>query len=219
METLQRCTPMPFTDGMAGAVAGRPFAIQFRNSRNFTPTTEKTSMAVTENTLILETTQGPVTIEMRPDLAPGHVARIKELVREGFYDGIVFHRVIEGFMAQTGCPQGTGTGGSGKKLKAEFNREPHVRGTTSMARAASPDSGDSQFFICFDDAPLPRQPVHGVGQGDRGHGQRRQDQARRAGAESGQDRQGADGRGRGLRAKPSDEDAVELGSVHGHALT
>ena len=104
-------------------------------------------MAVTENTLILETTQGPVTIEMRPDLAPGHVARIKELVREGFYDGIVFHRVIEGFMAQTGCPQGTGTGGSGKKLKAEFNKEPHVRGTTSMARAASPDSGDSQFFI------------------------------------------------------------------------
>ena len=104
--------------------------------------------------MILETTQGPVTIEMRPDLAPGHVARIKELVREGFYDGIVFHRVIDGFMAQTGCPHGTGTGGSGKKLKAEFNKEPHVRGTTSMARAASPDSGDSQFFICFDDAPF-----------------------------------------------------------------
>jgi len=111
-------------------------------------------MAATENTLILETTQGPVTIEMRPDLAPGHVARIKELVREGFYDGIVFHRVIDGFMAQTGCPQGTGTGGSGKKLKAEFNAEPHVRGTASMARAASPDSADSQFFICFDDAPF-----------------------------------------------------------------
>src|SRR6201992_3160799 len=109
-------------------------------------------MAVTENTLILETTQGPVTIEMRPDLAPHHVARIKELVREGFYDGIVFHRVIEGFMAQTGCPHGTGTGGSGKKLKAEFNAKPHVRGVTSMARAASPDSADSQFFIVFDDA-------------------------------------------------------------------
>ena len=109
-------------------------------------------MADNDNTLILETTKGTVTIEMRPDLAPGHVARIKELVREGFYDGIVFHRVIDGFMAQTGCPQGTGTGGSGKKLKAEFNKEPHVRGTTSMARAASPDSGDSQFFICFDDA-------------------------------------------------------------------
>src|SRR5258707_1336904 len=97
-------------------------------------------MADTENTLILETTQGPVTIEMRPDLAPGHVARIKELVREGFYDGIVFHRVIDGFMAQTGCPHGTGTGGSGQKLKAEFNKEPHVRGVTSMARAARPDS-------------------------------------------------------------------------------
>src|SRR6202022_1362796 len=117
-----------------------------------TPTRREENMADTENTLILETTQGPVTIEMRPDLAPGHVARIKELVREGFYDGIVFHRVIEGFMAQTGCPQGTGTGGSGKKLKAEFNKEPHVRGTTSMARAAPPDSADSQFFICFDDA-------------------------------------------------------------------
>ncbi len=105
-----------------------------------------------ENTLLLETTQGPVTIKMRPDLAPGHVARIKELVKEGFYDGIVFHRVIDGFMAQTGCPHGTGTGGSGKKLKAEFNSAPHVRGTVSMARAANPDSGDSQFFICFGDA-------------------------------------------------------------------
>ena len=105
-----------------------------------------------DNTLILETTKGDVEIKMRPDLAPGHVARIKELVREGFYDGVVFHRVIEGFMAQTGCPQGTGTGGSGQKLKAEFNKEPHVRGTVSMARAQSPDSGDSQFFICFGDA-------------------------------------------------------------------
>src|SRR3979490_2943574 len=109
-------------------------------------------MADNDNTLILETTQGSVTIEMRPDLAPGHVARIKELVREGFYDGIVFHRVINGFMAQTGCPQGTGTGGSGKKLKAELNTGPPVRGTTALAGAASPDSGDSQFFICFDDA-------------------------------------------------------------------
>jgi peptidylprolyl isomerase len=105
-----------------------------------------------ENTLILETTQGPVTIELRPDLAPGHVAQIKSLVRKGFYDGIVFHRVIDGFMAQTGCPEGTGTGGSGNKLKAEFNAEPHVRGTVSMARAQDPNSGDSQFFICFDDA-------------------------------------------------------------------
>ena len=109
-------------------------------------------MAKPEDTLTLDTTQGPVVIEMRPDLAPGHVARIKELVKDGFYDGIVFHRVIDGFMAQTGCPHGTGTGGSGKKLKAEFNAEPHVRGTVSMARAQNPDSGDSQFFICFGDA-------------------------------------------------------------------
>jgi peptidylprolyl isomerase len=105
-----------------------------------------------DDTVILETTQGKVVVAMRPDLAPVHVARIKELVREGFYDGVAFHRVIEGFMAQTGCPHGTGTGGSGKKLKAEFSREPHVRGTVSMARAQSPDSGDSQFFVCFDDA-------------------------------------------------------------------
>jgi peptidylprolyl isomerase len=109
-------------------------------------------MASADDTLILDTTQGRVVIAMRPDLAPAHVARIKELVRDGFYDGVVFHRVIDGFMAQTGCPHGTGTGGSGKKLKAEFNDEPHVRGTVSMARAQNPDSGDSQFFICFDDA-------------------------------------------------------------------
>ena len=107
-----------------------------------------------ENTLILETTKGSVTIALRPDLAPGHVKQIKELVRKKFYDGIVFHRVIDGFMAQTGCPQGTGTGGSGKKLKAEFSKEKHVRGTASMARAQNPDSGDSQFFICFAAAPF-----------------------------------------------------------------
>jgi peptidylprolyl isomerase len=107
-----------------------------------------------DDVLILETTRGSVTIAMRPDLAPRHVARIKELVRDGFYDGVVFHRVIDGFMAQTGDPTGTGTGGSGKKLKAEFSREPHKRGTVSMARAQNPDSGDSQFFICFDDAPF-----------------------------------------------------------------
>ena len=105
-----------------------------------------------ENTLILETTKGRAVIALRPDLAPQHVARIKELARKGFYDGIVFHRVIDGFMAQTGDPTGTGMGGSGQKLKAEFNKEPHVRGTVSMARASNPDSGDSQFFICFDDA-------------------------------------------------------------------
>ena len=109
-------------------------------------------MASPDNTMILDTSKGKVVIEMRPDLAPGHVARIKELVRKGFYDGIVFHRVIDGFMAQTGCPEGTGTGGSGSKIRAEFNAEPHVRGTVSMARAQDPNSGDSQFFICFDDA-------------------------------------------------------------------
>jgi peptidylprolyl isomerase len=106
-----------------------------------------------DDTLILETTKGPVLIALRPDLAPGHVARIKELVGQGFYDGVVFHRVIDGFMAQTGCPQGTGTGGSGQKLKAEFSKEKHVRGTVSMARSQNPDSGDSQFFICFEESP------------------------------------------------------------------
>jgi peptidylprolyl isomerase len=114
----------------------------------------KAMAADLENTIYLDVPAGRVVIEMRPDLAPATVAQIKALVRRGFYDGIVFHRVIDGFMAQTGCPHGTGTGGSGQKLKAEFNTEPHVRGTTSMARAASPDSGDSQFFICFDDAPF-----------------------------------------------------------------
>ncbi len=108
-----------------------------------------------ENTLVLETSQGVVAIAMRPDLAPGHVARIKTLVREGFYDGIVFHRVIAGFMAQTGCPHGTGTGGSSyPDLAAEFNNASHRRGTASMARAADPDSANSQFFICFADAPF-----------------------------------------------------------------
>ena len=105
-----------------------------------------------ENTLYLELKDGRVTITLRPDLAPNHVARIKELARAHFYDGLKFHRVIDGFMAQTGCPRGTGTGGSGQKLKAEFNEEPHLRGTCSMARAQDPNSGDSQFFICFDDA-------------------------------------------------------------------
>ncbi|MEC9343828.1 MAG: peptidylprolyl isomerase [Pseudomonadota bacterium] len=105
-----------------------------------------------ENTLVMDTTRGQVVIEMRPDLAPNHVARIKELARDGFYDGVVFHRVIEGFMAQTGDPTGTGMGGSGQKLKAEFSDAPHERGVCSMARAQNPDSGDSQFFICFDNA-------------------------------------------------------------------
>jgi peptidylprolyl isomerase len=106
-----------------------------------------------ENMLIMETTKGKVVIGLRPDLAPKHVERIKKLVREGFYDGVAFHRVIDGFMAQTGCPQGTGMGGSQyPDLKAEFNAEKHVRGVCSMARSSRPDSANSQFFICFEDA-------------------------------------------------------------------
>jgi cyclophilin family peptidyl-prolyl cis-trans isomerase len=106
-----------------------------------------------ENTLLLDLKDGRVVIEMRPDIAPQHVARIKELVKQRFYDGIVFHRVIEGFMAQTGDPTGRGTGGSGKRIAAEFNREPFVRGVLGMARAQDPNSADSQFFIMFRDAP------------------------------------------------------------------
>lgn len=105
-----------------------------------------------ENTLVLELKDGDVYIQMYPDVAPNHVARIKELTRQGFYDGLKFHRVIDGFMAQTGDPKGNGTGGSGQKLKAEFNSKHHGRGTVSMARAVDPNSADSQFFICFDDA-------------------------------------------------------------------
>jgi peptidylprolyl isomerase len=106
------------------------------------------------NTLVLNLDSGgDVVIRLRPDLAPGHVGRIKELVSEGFYDGVVFHRVIGGFMAQGGDPTGSGMGGSDKpNLKAEFSSEPHVRGVASMARSSNPDSANSQFFICFDDA-------------------------------------------------------------------
>ncbi|HWL72094.1 MAG TPA: peptidylprolyl isomerase [Geminicoccus sp.] len=104
-----------------------------------------------DNTLIIELASGKVTVELRPDLAPNHVARIKELARDGFYDGIVFHRVIPGFMAQTGDPTGTGMGGSDKpNLKAEFTRTPFERGTLGMARSQNPNSANSQFFICFD---------------------------------------------------------------------
>jgi peptidylprolyl isomerase len=106
-----------------------------------------------EDTLYLDLASGRVTIELRPDLAPGHCAHIKALARRGFYDGVVFHRVIDGFMAQGGDPTGTGTGGSGQNLKAEFSAEKHVRGTCSMARASDPNSADSQFFIMF--APTP----------------------------------------------------------------
>ena len=106
-----------------------------------------------ENTIVMETTKGNVVIKLRPDLAPKHAERIKLLAREGFYDGIVFHRVIDGFMAQVGCPHGTGTGGSDlPDLKAEFNNEPHVRGICSMARSQNPNSANSQFFIVFEDA-------------------------------------------------------------------
>lgn len=106
-----------------------------------------------ENTLYMDLEYGRVVIEMRPDLAPRHVARIKELTRQGFYDGLTFHRVIEGFMAQTGDPRGDGTGGSGQRLPAEFSHQRHLRGTVSMARAAHPDSAGSQFFICLAPAP------------------------------------------------------------------
>ena len=106
-----------------------------------------------ENTLVLTLDTGTVTIRLRPDLAPDHVARIKELAREGFYDGVVFHRVIPGFMAQGGDTTGSGMGGSKKpNLKAEFSDAPHVRGVCSMARSSNPNSANSQFFICLDDA-------------------------------------------------------------------
>ena len=100
-----------------------------------------------ENTLVMELEPGRVVIQMLPEVAPSHVARIKELTRQGFYDGLVFHRVMDGFMAQTGDPTGTGRGGSGQNIKAEFSSEPYLRGTIGMARAQSPDSADSQFFI------------------------------------------------------------------------
>jgi len=106
-----------------------------------------------ENTLYLDLKEGRVTIELYPDVAPKHVARIKELTRDGFYDELKFHRVIPGFMAQGGDPKGNGTGGSGQNIPAEFSDKAHVRGTASMARSAMPDSADSQFFICFDAAP------------------------------------------------------------------
>ena len=106
-----------------------------------------------ENTLYFDLPAGRVTIRLRPDLAPNHVARIKELVRQGFYDGTLFHRVMDGFMAQGGDPKGTGTGGSGRNLKGEFSQEPFKRGTCGMARAQHPDSADSQFFIMFAPAP------------------------------------------------------------------
>ena len=106
-----------------------------------------------ENTIVMTLDSGPVTIELRPDLAPKHVVQIKKLIAQHFYDGVVFHRVIDGFMAQGGDPTGTGMGGSKKpNMKAEFSDTPHARGVCSMARSSNPDSANSQFFICFDDA-------------------------------------------------------------------
>ena len=139
-----------------------------------------------ENHLLLALKDGTVKIQLRPDKAPRHVKRIKALAREGFYDGIIFHRVIEGFMAQTGDPKGTGTGGSGQNLKAEFNDLPHNRGTCSMARAMNVDSADSQFFICFKSADflnrqytVSRWSIYHLGSGGGRHGVRRRHRARR----------------------------------------
>ena len=109
-------------------------------------------MSDNDQILTFELSTGDVKIRLRPDLAPGHVARITELANSGYYDGLTFHRVINGFMAQGGCPDGTGMGGSGQNLKAEFSDAPHSRGVCSMARSQNPDSASSQFFICLDDA-------------------------------------------------------------------
>lgn len=117
-----------------------------------------------ENTIYLDLPAGRVVIQLRPDLAPKTVERIKVLTRQHFYDGLKFHRVIPGFMAQTGDPSGNGTGGSGMRLKAEFSNAPHVRGTVSMARASDPDSADSQFFICLDDASFLNGKYTVIGQ-------------------------------------------------------
>ena len=135
-----------------------------------------------ENTLYIDLKDNcRVVIEMRPDLAPKHVAQIKKLAREGKYDGVVFHRVIDGFMAQTGDPTGTGTGGMGDTLPAEFSKEPHVRGTVSMARTSRSQQRAQPVLHRLQGLELPRRPVHAVGQGGVGHGLRRQDQERRAG--------------------------------------
>jgi peptidylprolyl isomerase len=115
-------------------------------------------MSDNEQTLTLNLSTGEVKIRLRPDVAPQHVAQITKLVKEGFYDGLTFHRVIDGFMAQGGCPDGTGMGNAGNNIPAEFNAESHQRGVCSMARSQSPDSASSQFFICLDDASfLDRQ--------------------------------------------------------------
>src|SRR5258707_8291015 len=139
-----------------GLVKGEDSAMRFALAPLFVAIslmfTGATAAMDKENTLYIDLKDGRVVIEMRPDLAPKHVAQIKKLAREGKYDGIVFHRVIDGFMAQTGDPNGTGSGGMGDLLKAEFSSEKHVRGTVSMARTSEPNSARSQFFICFQDS-------------------------------------------------------------------
>ena len=143
-----------------------------------------------ENTLYIDLKDGRVVIELRPDLAPKHVAQIKKLAREGKYDGVVFHRVIDGFMAQTGDPDGTGMGGMGEHLPAEFSKEPHGRGVVSMARTSDPEQRAQPVLHLLQGRELPRRPVHRVGQGHVGHGVRRQDQEGRAALEPRQDDQG-----------------------------
>jgi cyclophilin family peptidyl-prolyl cis-trans isomerase len=133
------------------AVAALGLALMMTRTAMSENNTETAQAQDLENTLYMDLQYGRVVIRLRPDLAPHHVARVKELVRQGFYNGIVFHRVIAGFMAQTGDPTGTGTGGSGQRLQAEFSREPFHRGTIGAARTSDPNSADSQFFICFAD--------------------------------------------------------------------
>lgn len=142
-----------FSVAFAGLAGAQGLLIDSQTSEKGKPMASPTAgLKDPENTLFMDLKDGRVVIELRPDLAPKHVARIKELTRKGFYDGLTFHRVIEGFMAQGGDPTGDGTGGSGQKIPAEFSKEHHGRGVASMARAADPDSADSQFFICLDDA-------------------------------------------------------------------
>lgn len=147
--TTTTTTTAPATDAAKPADAAAAVPV----TETTTTTETKAAENPLENTLYMELKDGRVVIQLLPEAAPNHVKRIKELVRQGFYDGVPFHRVIDGFMAQTGDPTGTGTGGSGTKIDAEFNGEKHVRGTVSMARAADPNSADSQFFIVFQEAP------------------------------------------------------------------
>lgn len=144
--------PAAFAQGLMVDTTSKGPAMNAPTPQNAAP--QNPAVKDPENTLYLDLKDGRVIIQLRPDLAPKHVARIKELTRQGFYNGLAFHRVIDGFMAQGGDPRGDGTGGSGQKLPAEFSNEKHVRGTASMARAADPDSADSQFFICLDAAPF-----------------------------------------------------------------